>query len=866
MNSPVKYLKDYHAPDFWVDEISLDIDIHDDETLVSSRLVVRRRQSGDTSPLRLDGGELETLWVRLDGVELSASNYALTSESLLLPVSGDAAVVEIGVRIHPETNTSLEGLYRSGPIYCTQCEAEGFRKITWYPDRPDVLSRFRTTLRADQRRYPVLLCNGNRMAAGTLENGRHYVTYDDPTLKPCYLFAAVAGDLEVLEDEFVTLSGRRVALQIYAEAADRPKCHHAMDSLKRAMHWDEQVYGREYDLDVYMIVAVSYFNMGAMENKGLNIFNTSCVLASQGSTTDAGFQRVESVVAHEYFHNWSGNRVTCRDWFQLCLKEGFTVFRDQQFSGDMLSHAVQRIDDLVMLRTYQFAEDASPLSHAVRPESFVEINNFYTATVYEKGAELVRMLALRLGQEGFRRGTDLYFSRHDGQAVTVEDFLRALGDASGEDLNDFLAWYRRPGTPKLKATTEFDAIAGRYRLHLQQLTEPLPVPVRISLLGQDGKEIEWEVMGAMRRGDCVWLTEKEATVVASGHCVEPVPVLLKGFSAPVRLDYPYAAEDLAHIVRFEQDGVSRWLAMQELWQRVIVENAQKWRQGEGMGLPLVLPQTLASITATVEADAALAARLLTMPSEVALAEAVESYDPEALHMACRFVRQAVGKALLRQWRALAQLSVAENYHYDASSIGRRAIRHLSMSYWSAADGDGAALQIVEQFYAADNMTDRMAALSLLVRQGGIGAAQALAELRGKHSAEALVMDQWFSIQASSPHADAGFVTHVLLADKDFDWMNPNRVRAVIGAFSQQNPAGFHEKGGAGYRLLCTAVKRLDGTNPQLAARLLGAFSKAGRLLPELRAEVLKALNHLAASRVKSTDVQEMLTRLISGLD
>lgn len=868
MNAPVKYLKDYQSPDFSVQHVELEIDLGEEGTLVSARLQLIR-QNPLAHSLRLDGGELETISVRVNGHEMTPEQYRLSAESLEIPLDHDQATVETVVRIHPESNTSLEGLYRSNGMFCTQCEAEGFRKITWYPDRPDVLARFRTTLKGDKKRYPVLLSNGNPVARGDLEDGRHFVTWEDPFAKPCYLFAAVAGDLAVLEDHFTTASGRRVLLQIFAEERDIPKCHHAMESLKRAMRWDEEKYGCEYDLDIYMIVAVGHFNMGAMENKGLNVFNTSCVLAHQESTTDAGFQRVESVIAHEYFHNWSGNRVTCRDWFQLCLKEGFTVFRDQQFSADMLSPDVQRIDDLVMLRTHQFAEDASPLAHPVRPASFVEINNFYTATVYEKGAELVRMLALILGEDRFRKATDLYFSRHDGQAATVEDFVAAMQEAGERDLSAFMDWYNRPGTPQLIARSTFDGATGVYELVLEQRPSvadqsdrPFVMPVRLGLLDENGDELAWTCTDGEVQGDMVILTAHVHRIRVEGVSRPPVPVMLRGFSAPVRLDYPYDITDLCHIVAHEKDGVSRWLAIQSLFSGLILENAECLARGEVPLVPVAVTQAVARVLdQVVPVDPALAAHLLVLPSEAAIAEETTCYRPGEVFSAREHLRRHLGLALADSWGRLRRVGGA--YQYQARAIGERALGNLALSYLHAAGIARAGEDIVGQYFSASNMTDKMAALSLLARESGVARSLALQDYRVRWFNEPLPLDQWFSVQASSPGFDATRIETELLSHPDFQWTNPNRVRSVLSAFALQNPVNFHAADGSGYRLLVSAVMRLNGINPQIAARLLGAFNKAGRMSPRQREIMRESLSLLDGRSGLSPDVGEMVARLLS---
>lgn len=872
------YLKDYQKPEFLIHNTALIIDIFEGYALVEAVLDMERAAStAKEAPLVLHGVDLELELLQIDGSDVAEDHYSHETESLIVRhVPAVKFTLRSRVRIYPDKNTALEGLYSSGGMYCTQCEAEGFRKITYYLDRPDVMARFTTTVRADKKRYPVLLANGNQTAAGELDAGRHFACWDDPFPKPAYLFAMVAGNLVLKQDQFTSMSGRRIDLRIYVESRDIDKVDHAMASLQRCMRWDEEVYGREYDLDVFMIVAVSHFNMGAMENKGLNIFNTSCVLAHAATTSDAGFQRVESVVAHEYFHNWSGNRVTCRDWFQLSLKEGFTVFRDQQFSADMLSPSVQRIEDVNFLRAWQFAEDAGPLAHAVRPESFVEINNFYTATVYEKGSEIVRMLHSVLGARKFRAGSDLYFSRHDGQAVTVEDFVQALADASGENLQGFLDWYRQPGTPTLHVHGEYHADTLEYRLHLRQqlpqidgFPQPraLPLPVRMALLGIDGVEqplrMASEAHSAQeaRTEVVVVMTALEQTVVFQALSAAPVPSLLRDFSAPVRLQCSFSAEEKLFLLRHDSNGFNRWLIAQELlvaeFLRLGMDSVEGRHLLPDTGLLSALEEILPVLAVH---DPALAAKLLQLPSLTQLLDATTRPDPEALHMARSCFRHALGRRLEVWLLAQCEQMDVSAYVYDAAHIAERSLRNTALALLVDLEPSYHALA-VKQFETAVHMTNAAAALTALVHADSAEAAHCLQSFAIQWQHEALVMDQWFAIQATAPLAQTCERVNQLRGHADFYRDNPNRVRALIGQFANGNPLAFHQHDGSGYTLLLDEVGRLDALNPQIAARLLGAMSSWRRFDEQRQTHAHAGLLSLAA-RACSPDVQETLQRLL----
>ncbi len=840
------FLSDYRAPAWRISTIDLVLDIHDGYTEVESTLQVIRCDP-TVNLLVLQGESLELLWLERDGQRLSASEYVVLPDGLALPFTADQGVVRSVVRIDPAHNTTLEGFYASGPILCTQCEPEGFRHITWFIDRPDQLARFTTTLKADQQRYPVLLANGNRIAAGTLDGGRHFATFSDPTLKPSYLFAAVAADLKVRRDEFVTQSGRRVQLEIYAESRDIGQCAFALNSLKTAMRWDEVRYGREYDLDVYVIVAVSYFNMGAMENKGLNIFNTACVLADPQLTTDAGFYRVESVIAHEYLHNWTGNRVTCRDWFQLCLKEGLTVFRDQQFSAEQHSQAVQRIDQLSMLKTVQFAEDAGPRSHPVRPSSYKEINNFYTATVYEKGAEIVRMLHWRLGSEAFRQGMDCYFSRHDGQAVTVEDFMQALSDGSGIDIKEFMPWYEIAGTPVIQVEERWHAQTSSFVLRLTQSQATLlPVPFRLGFLDQSGQPLAWH-SSAFCRDDAVLLRERVTEISVEAVKAAPVPVLLKGFSAPVRLERVWKEAELRTVIMYETDPVSRWLAIQDWW--VLLLHQQLQARESSFGVSVV--QVAHAVLQQAEHDPAWVSRMFQLPAFAVVALGRSPVDPLDFYAVRRKLLQHLGRAL--NWSPwLAEL--------QSEQACRRALAEVAWTFYAAASGMSFSAELVKAYAQAPTMTARQACIAPLYHLQGVAASWVRQDWSERYAAHPLVMDRWFSMQAG--HAETTLEqVKALLDHPQFDWNNPNRVRSVLVSLAQSNPQ-FHRKDAAGYQLLAAAVVRLDRSNPQLAARLLSMWDTV-MLMPVDYQERVRRTARECLGQCRSADVMEMRDKWLS---
>lgn len=843
------FLKDYQAPEYGIDTTVLHFELFEEFALVESTLSVRR--SPAAQELKLHGRDLVLEELRLNDRILSEDQYTLTDDSLIisdldamLGERSDTFTLYCRTRIEPQNNTALEGLYKSGQMFCTQCEAEGFRRITYYLDRPDVMSRFTTTIVADAGRYPTLLSNGNCVARGTLEGepSRHWVRWEDPFKKPSYLFALVAGALEHKSDKFTTSSGREVTLQIFVEQKDLDKIDYAMDSLKRAMRWDEEVYGREYDLDIFMIVAVDDFNMGAMENKGLNIFNTSCVLANPLTQSDQAFQRVEAVVAHEYFHNWSGNRVTCRDWFQLSLKEGFTVFRDAEFSADMGSRTVKRVEDVSFLRTVQFAEDAGPMAHSVRPDSYMEISNFYTVTIYEKGAEVVRMISLLTGPEAFRRGSDLYFARHDGEAVTTEDFVRAMEEASGVDLQQFRRWYSQAGTPVLTVTGRYSESDKTFTLQVKQSCPATPgqpekqnfhIPLRMGLLDQQGKPLVLSGPGLAgdKTDEVLHITDSDQEFIFTGIEQEPVPSLLRGFSAPVRLNYDYSQQALALLILHDEDGFNRWNASQALAMRVL----QALQSGEPVFdssrmLLNAYREILSSALADEKLDRAMLAHLLSLPQLSALIEQAEVADVESIYQARESLLTYLASELAVQFAELFEAVPATTiYRADADSIANRALRNLCLSYLLRGDEARWAGVAYQQFQTANNMTDQLAALRMLVAAKQTESEklsnQALEEFYKRWRDEPLVVDQWLSVQAVAQKPGALSAVKALIDHPAFEFRNPNKVRALIGAFCSQNHLCFHDASGAGYEFLAEQVIALDSINPQIAARLLTPLTR-----------------------------------------
>jgi aminopeptidase N len=878
------YLKDYQAPEYLIDETHLTFELFDDHSLVHAQLVMRRNpaRGAGLPPLVLDGQLLELLSVKLADVDLTASDYELTPDSLTIQPKSETFTLDTSVKIHPETNTALEGLYKSSGMFCTQCEAEGFRKITYYLDRPDVMSSFTTTVIADKQDFPILLSNGNPVGAGPEGEGRHWITWEDPFKKPAYLFALVAGDLWCIEDTFVTMTERKVTLRIYVEQENIDKCQHAMDSLKKSMRWDEEVYGREYDLDIFMIVAVNDFNMGAMENKGLNIFNSSAVLARAETATDAAHQRVEAIVAHEYFHNWSGNRVTCRDWFQLSLKEGFTVFRDSGFSADMNSATVKRIQDVAYLRTHQFAEDAGPMAHAVRPDSFIEISNFYTLTVYEKGSEVVGMIHTLLGADGFRKGSDLYFERHDGQAVTCDDFVKAMEDANGVDLTQFKRWYSQAGTPRLSVSESYDAGAKTYTLTFRQSApttpgqpgeekKPFVIPVSLGLLDKQGKEIPLRLQGessASGASRVISVTEAEHSFTFVDVAEQPLPSLLRGFSAPVKLSFPYNRDQLMFLMQHDTDGFNRWDAGQQLSVQVLQELIAQHQKGEKLVMDQRLITALGTVLADESLDQAMVAEMLSLPGEAYLTEISEVADVDAIHAAREFARQqlanSLSDALWKRYQTNRELSKQTAYVAESEHFARRALQNIALSYLMLTQKPDVLAAAIEQFDAADNMTERLTALAVLVNSPFEDEkAKALEVFAENFKDNALVMDQWFSVQAGSTLPGGLERVKALMQHPAFTMKNPNKVRALIGAFAGQNLINFHAADGSGYRFLADLVIELNGFNPQIASRQLAPLTRWRKYDDKRQALMKGELERIRASGQLSPDVFEVVSKSLA---
>lgn len=853
------YLKDYQKPSFLVDSIHLDIQVYDEHSKVDAVLELTRQTEGD---LVLLGRDLELKSLVLNGQQLSQEQYVLDAEQLVIRNAPNQIKLETSVIIHPESNTQLEGLYQAASdLFVTQNEPEGFRKITFYPDRPDVLSVFTTRVEADKK-YPVLLANGNLIEAGEAGEGRHYTIWQDPTKKPAYLFACVIGDLAVLKDRYVTSEGRDVALEIYAEEKDIPKCHIAMEALKHSMRWDEEHYGRPYDLDNYMIVATSAFNMGAMENKGLNIFNTSCVLADEEYTTDAAIMRVQSVIAHEYFHNWTGNRITCRDWFQLCLKEGLTVFRDQSFSEDLQSAAVQRIDDVAVLKAHQFPEDSGPLSHPPRPDHFVEINNFYTATVYEKGAEINRMMATLLGKEKFRKGTDEYFERHDGQAVTVEDWVAALTAGSGVDLSNFLTWYNQPGTPKLEAEGHYDVAAQTYTLNFKQSLKAhpkypnlkaVPIPVALALFdAATGEQLVLNSDSLFENAvkDGVYLFDQDqASIVFSSLSTKPIVSLLRNFSAPVNLEFNYTDEELAFLIQYETNGFNQWQATQTLLERILLN---------GHDAHIYIQAIKNTLPDLVEQDPLLASRLFDVPSEGYLGSRIDTdYEPAKIQEQ----RNALIEKLARELGEFCKdtyLALDPDLQKEFSqAMGVRALKNIMLSMM-ARQGDESAFELAyQQYEATGNMSERLGALRVLVWNDAPQAEAALRDFYLRFKDEALSLDQWFTLQAAHPCATEETIQY-LTSHVDYDLGVPNRIRSVSGGLNA-NPVNTWSFGVDHFIGL---AKYLDEKNPIVGSRILQVLSRWYSLAEPQRSEVKAKLEGLKP-QVKSKNVSETLSSMLS---
>ena len=866
------FRQDYSAPSFWVNTVEMAFDLDAVATTVSTRLVMRRNLSEPNSNLLLLGEALELCALRMNGSLLMAGkNYTLSEGQLHILNAPDAVTLEIVTRIHPEKNTSLMGVYVSNGNFFSQCEAQGFRKITYFPDRPDVMAKYTVMLRADKAKYPVLLSNGNLIEQGDLGDGRHYALWQDPFKKPSYLFALVAGNLVCQEEQYKLASGRKVLLQVWVEPGNLDKTAHAMTSLKNSIAWDEQRFGLELDLERFMIVAVGDFNMGAMENKGLNIFNTKYVLANPRIATDADFDGIESVIGHEYFHNWTGNRVTCRDWFQLSLKEGLTVFRDQEFSADMVGsetgRAVKRIEDVRGLRQVQFSEDSGPMAHPVRPESYEAIDNFYTATIYEKGAEVVRMYQTLLGRDGFRRGMDLYFARHDGQAVTCDDFRAAMSDANAHDLTQFERWYTLAGTPRVQVKTQYESRAKTYTVTLTQSlsdkrNQPLHIPFAIGLLNDDGQDMDLYLTGVLQpQKTCVLeLTLATQSFIFTQVQQLPTPSLLRNFSAPVIVEYDYSDAELLHLFAHDSDAFNRWEAGQRLMLARLENLITCVQTGKNLEVDAPFINALRGTLRDEKLAPALRELMLSLPTENVLAERSKVIDPHAIHAARQFMRRSLAHALKAELIAVYQAQVSrKKYSPDAQSAGKRALKNLCLSYLLEWHDDSTVQLALAQEQSADNMSDRLSALIALLQRDA--ETPALQRYFDDFSEEALVVDKWFAMQASSRHSDVQAILK-LMCHPAFTLNNPNRARSLIFSFCNANPAQFHALDGSGYAYWAEQVIALNAINPQIAARLVRSLDHWKKYQPVLRKQMQASLQRVAQEKSLSKDVRELVNKAL----
>jgi aminopeptidase N len=868
------YRKNYSPYPWRIDYLKLNFAIGTAFTTVSAEMRIQRNpESEPADSIELDGGSLELVSLAIDGQNLDSSRYSIDGETMVIQDVPESCVLTSEVRIRPRRNTALEGLYQSGKFLLTQCEAEGFRKITWFPDRPDVMTRYTVTVEADAQEYPVLLSNGNAVASGASENGRHWVRWEDPYPKPSYLFALVAGDLAHIEDHFTTRSGRDVALRVYVEHENIDRCGHAMESLINAMRWDEERFGLEYDLDIYNIVATNDFNMGAMENKSLNIFNSKYVLARPDTATDFDYQAIEGVIGHEYFHNWTGNRVTCQDWFQLTLKEGLTVFRDEEFSADMQSRAVKRIQDVRDLRNRQFPEDAGPMAHPIRPDQYIEINNFYTATVYQKGATVIRLYHTLLGEEGFRKGISLYFERHDGEAVTCDDFRAAMADANGVDLEGIGHWYSQSGTPEVTVTSGYDAASRSYTLHLSQRTpatqdqaekRPLVIPFAVGLLDSTGRPLDLHLEGgeASAGGTCLLtLEDEEQSFTFEDVPGEPIPSLLRDFSAPVKVKYDYTPAELAILIANDTDTFARWEATQRLAQDCILEQVQRRVDARPMQVADELVVAFRGLLNDYEADPALLAEAMMLPAEDYLAEQMDEVDVDGIHAARGFIRTGLADSLGDLFRhRYHEMNDGAPYDKAPAAIAKRSLKNVCLSY--LAEIVGGAVLVEEQLASCDNMTDTLAAIRSLLLTEAAGADEALAAFEERWKDDALVMDKWFGMQASKPGHDTLTRVIELMDHPAFSIRNPNKVRSLIGVFAMLNPTGFHAPDGSGYRFHADRVIDLNAINPQMAARMVSAFNRWKRYDRRRRQMMQAELQRIADVDGLSSDVFEIVTNAL----
>ncbi|PWA87763.1 peptidase M1 family protein [Artemisia annua] len=886
MDAPKEiFLKDYKLPDYYFDTVDLSFSLGEEKTIVSAKISVVPRVDGAAAPLVLDGTDLKLISVAINGNQLKEGDFQVDSRHLILksPPTGNF-VLETVTEILPQKNTSLEGLYKSSGNFCTQCEAEGFRKITFYQDRPDIMAKYTCRIEADKSLYPVLLSNGNLIEQGDLEGGKHFALWEDPFKKPCYLFALVAGQLESRDDTFTTCSGRKVALRIWVPAQDLPKTAHAMYSLKAAMKWDEEVFGREYDLDIFNIVSVPDFNMGAMENKSLNIFNSKLVLASPETATDADYAAILGVIGHEYFHNWTGNRVTCRDWFQLSLKEGLTVFRDQEFSSDLGSRTVKRIGDVSKLRIYQFSQDAGPMAHPVRPHSYIKMDNFYTVTVYEKGAEVVRMYKTLLGSEGFRKGTDLYFQRHDGQAVTCEDFYAAMRDANDADFANFLLWYSQAGTPSVKVTSSYNAEAHTFSLKFSQTVPPTPgqlvkepmfIPVAAGLLDSSGKDMPLSTiyhdgkLETVTSGDqpvyttVLRVTKGEEEFVFNDVPEKPVPSLLRGYSAPIRLHSDLTESDLFFLLAHDSDEFNRWEAGQILARNLMLTQVVNFQKGNALVLDPQFVHGIKCIILDSSLDKEFVAKAITLPGEGEIMDMMEIADPDAVHAVRSFIRKQLASELKQEFLNLVKENgSSEQYVFNHENMARRALKNTALAYLASLDDEEITELVLNEYKTATNMTDQFSALAAIAQKPGKARDDALADFYNKWQDDYLVVNKWFALQSSSDIP--GNVENVkkLLSHQAFDLKNPNKVYSLIGGFCA-SPVNFHAKDGSGYNFLGELVVQLDKLNPQVASRMVSAFSRWKRY-DESRQNLAKAqLEMIVSANGLSENVYEIATKSLA---
>ncbi|WP_370606903.1 aminopeptidase N [Pantoea ananatis] len=865
----IKYRHDYRAPDYTITDIDLTFELDESTTRVTAVSQVKR-QGDSHAELRLDGEDLTLISLEVDGQAWTA--WREEAGCLVLSQLPDSFTLKIVNDIHPDRNSALEGLYKSGEALCTQCEAEGFRHITWYLDRPDVLARFTTTVIADGSRYPFLLSNGNRIDSGQDDKGRNWVKWQDPFPKPCYLFALVAGDFDVLRDSFTTRSGRNVALEIFVDRGNLDRADWAMTSLKNSMKWDEERFGLEYDLDIFMIVAVDFFNMGAMENKGLNVFNSKYVLAKAETATDKDYLGIEAVIGHEYFHNWTGNRVTCRDWFQLSLKEGLTVFRDQEFSSDLGSRAVNRIDNVRIMRGAQFAEDASPMAHPIRPDQVIEMNNFYTLTVYEKGSEVIRMMHTLLGEANFQKGMQLYFERHDGSAATCDDFVQAMEDASNVDLSQFRRWYSQSGTPTLSVRDDYNPELEQYTLHVTQHTPPtaeqkekLPLHIPLDIELYDG---QGEVIPLQHNGHPVHnvlnVTEEFQTFIFDNVYFQPVPSLLREFSAPVKLDYKWSDAQLTFLMRHASNDFSRWDAAQSLLATYLRLNVARHQQGQHLSLPLHVADAFRTVLLDANSDPALTALILSLPGENEIAELFEIIDPQAIALVREALVRTLARELADEFFAVYNANQQAEYHVDHAEIGKRSLKNICLYYLAFGDMDLADKLVQAQYHHANNMTDSLAALSAAVAAQLPCRDALLADYDERWHKDGLVMDKWFMLQATSPAQNALLNVRRLLSHRSFSMGNPNRIRSLIGAFASGNPSAFHAEDGSGYRFLVEMLTDLNTRNPQVASRMIEPLIRLKRYDAHRQALMRQALEQLQGLDKLSGDLYEKITKALNA--